>query len=158
MSPAQIQARIAQLTAALERCRQALAEGDSNTGMKRASNTGMKRGKGSRRIFLLGAAGDQKENGPRAVHSPGPPQRRSQERTMAPQGIFFGQETTPARRGAAGRRTGKDPPARLLLPGGLTQARKARKILRGSPSHNATCRRAGGSLPVLRLAAPRRAG
>ena len=45
MSPAQIQARIAQLTAALERCRQALAEGASNTGMKRASNTGMKRGK-----------------------------------------------------------------------------------------------------------------
>jgi hypothetical protein len=35
MSPPQIQARIAQLTAALERCRQALAEGASNTGMKR---------------------------------------------------------------------------------------------------------------------------
>src|ERR1017187_2937913 len=28
--------------------------------------------RGSRRIFLLGAAGDQEENGPRAVHSAGP--------------------------------------------------------------------------------------
>jgi hypothetical protein len=44
-SPAQIQGRIAQLTAALERCWQALAEGASNTGVKRASNTGIKRGK-----------------------------------------------------------------------------------------------------------------
>src|ERR1017187_1372753 len=71
-----------------------------------------------------------------------PQKRRSEVRTMSHKVIFLGQGTTPARRGAARRRTGKDPPARLLLPGGLTQARKARKILRGSPSHNATCRRA----------------
>src|ERR1022692_1369591 len=50
-----------------------------------------------------------------------PQKRRSEVRTMSHKVIFWGQGTTPARRGAARRRTGKDPPARLLLPGGLTQ-------------------------------------
>src|ERR1022692_3571892 len=50
-----------------------------------------------------------------------PQKRRSEVRTMSHKVIFLGQGTTPARRGAARRRTGKDPPARLLLPGGLTQ-------------------------------------
>ena len=53
-----------------------------------------------------------------------PQKRRSEVRTMSHKVIFLGQGTTPARRGAARRRTGKDPPARLLLPGGLTQERK----------------------------------
>src|ERR1035438_7627498 len=52
-----------------------------------------------------------------------PPKRRSQVRTLSHKVIFLGQGT-PARRGAVRRRTGKDPPARLLLPGGLTQERK----------------------------------
>ena len=73
---------------------------------------------------LLVAAGDQEENGPQAVHSAAPPKRRSQVRTLSHKVIFLGQGT-PARRGAVRRRTGKDPPARLLLPGGLTQERWA---------------------------------
>src|ERR1022692_4241116 len=58
-----------------------------------------------------------------------PQKRRSEVRTMSHKVIFLGQGTTPARRGAARRRTGKAPPARLLLPGGLTQEAFVRREL-----------------------------
>src|ERR1022692_111117 len=54
----------------------------------------------------------------------GPPKTSLPSEDPVHKVIFLGQGT-PARRGAVRRRTGKDPPARLLLPGGLTQERWA---------------------------------
>src|ERR1019366_6326046 len=100
------------------------------------------------RIFLLGAAGEQEENGLGASAS-GPARTLTQNvplgsRVVSQKVNFLGQGNKGRLiSSAVRRRTGEYPPARLLLPGGL-----------GAAAISSAVRRRTGEYPPARLLLP----
>src|ERR1017187_464391 len=115
-------------------------------------------GRGRSRIFLLGAAGEQEENGLGASAS-GPARTLTQNvllgsRVVSQKVNFLGQGNKGRLiSSAVRRRTGEYPPARLLLPGGLGAAATKSNSLARARAHSRSLRGRPARASIAALAA-----